>query len=62
LEQREAAPGLIDNILGGGDLSGMEQLIADVLSGKRSPIDNTKANKPVTCSLFSVDKCCVCEF
>lgn len=60
LEPRHAAPGLIDGILN-GVLSGIEQLIADVLSGKKSPIDNTKTNKPLTCSLFSVDKCCVCE-
>ncbi|KAI4634347.1 hypothetical protein J4E83_001665 [Alternaria metachromatica] len=58
LEPRHAAPGLIDGILN-GVLSGIEQLIADVLSGKRSPIDNTKTNKPLTCSLLSVDKCCV---
>jgi len=58
LEPRHAAPGLIDGILN-GVLSGIEQLIADVLSGKKSPIDNTKTNKPLTCSLLSVDKCCV---
>ncbi|KAG9192208.1 manganese peroxidase [Alternaria panax] len=58
LEQREAAPGLIDNILNGA-LTGIEQLIADVLSGKKPPIDDTKTNKPATCSLFSADKCCV---
>jgi L-ascorbate peroxidase len=60
LEQRQAAPGLIDSLLN-GVLTGIAQLIADVLSGKKSPIDNFKNNKPFTCSLLSIDKCCVCE-
>jgi hypothetical protein len=61
LEPRQVIPGLIDGLLR-GVLSGIEQLIADVLSGKKSPIDDTKTNKPLTCSLLSIDKCCVCEF
>ncbi|KAF9701023.1 hypothetical protein EKO04_000851 [Ascochyta lentis] len=56
LEQREAAPGLIDDLLR-GILSQVQQLIKDVLAGAKSGIDNTKSNKPVVC-LSVIDSCC----
>ncbi|KAL1800329.1 hypothetical protein ACET3X_000671 [Alternaria dauci] len=57
LEQRGPATGIIDDILD-GPLTGIAQLIADILAGKKSPVDDTKTNKPLSCSLVSVDKCC----
>lgn len=60
LETREPVPGIIDDILT-GILSGVGQLIKDVLSGAKSAIDDTKSNKPITCSIFTTDKCCVCK-
>ncbi|KAF1362402.1 heme peroxidase [Lizonia empirigonia] len=56
LEQREAAPGLIDDLLK-GVLSPIEQLIKDVLAGVKSGIDDNKSNKPVIC-LTAIDSCC----
>ncbi|CAA9962145.1 hypothetical protein CFE70_005547 [Pyrenophora teres f. teres 0-1] len=58
LETREPVPGIIDNILT-GILSGVGQLIKDVLSGAKSAIDDTKSNKPLTCSFLATDKCCI---
>ncbi|KAF2122471.1 heme peroxidase [Lophiotrema nucula] len=57
LEQREAAPGLIDGLLT-GVLSAIEQLIKDVLSGAKSGINNEISSKPLVC-LSSLDPCCV---
>jgi hypothetical protein len=59
LEQRDPAPGLIDNLLN-GILSAVSQLIKDVLNGVKSGIDNTKNNKPLLC-LPSLDACCPCK-
>jgi L-ascorbate peroxidase len=59
LEQRDPAPGIIEDILT-GFLSGVAQLIKDVLSGAKSGIDDTKSNKPAIC-LSAIDSCCVCE-
>jgi len=56
LERREAAPGLIDDLLT-GILSGIQQLISDVLKGVKSAIDNTKQSKPLIC-LPLLDSCC----
>jgi hypothetical protein len=58
LEQREAAPGIIEDLLK-GVLTAIPQLIKDVLAGVKSAIDDTKSNKPLTCILSS-NKCCVC--
>ncbi|EDU45873.1 KatG Catalase peroxidase I [Pyrenophora tritici-repentis] len=58
LETREPVPGIIDDILT-GVLSGVGQLIKDVLSGAKSAIDDTKSNKPLICSLLTTDKCCI---
>ncbi len=60
LEQREAAPGLIDDLLK-GILPPVAQIIKEVLSGAKSGIDNNKSNKPVVC-LSAIDSCCVCKF
>ena len=60
LEQREAAPGLIDDLLK-GFLSQVAQLIKDVLTGAKSGIDNNKSNKPFIC-LSAIDSCCACTF
>ncbi|KAJ8118723.1 hypothetical protein OPT61_g330 [Boeremia exigua] len=57
LEQREAAPGLIDELLNGA-LSPIAQLIKDILAGAKSGIDNNKSDKPLVC-LSAVDSCCV---
>jgi hypothetical protein len=59
LEQREAAPGIIEDLLK-GVLPAVAQLIKDVLAGVKSAIDDTKSNKPLTCSLSS-NKCCACK-
>lgn len=59
LEQREAAPGLIDDLLK-GVLSQVAQLIKDVLSGAKSGIDDFKDNKPIIC-LSAIDQCCTCK-
>ncbi|KAL6707402.1 hypothetical protein ACN47E_004181 [Coniothyrium glycines] len=60
LEKREPQLGLIDDLLG-GVLTPVTQLIKDVLAGTKSAIDDTRSNKPLTCSLslLSTDKCCV---
>jgi L-ascorbate peroxidase len=58
LEQREAAPGLIDDLLKGA-LAPIQQLIKDVLSGTKSGIDNTISSKPLVC-LSALDTCCSC--
>lgn len=60
LEQRGAAPGLIDDLLK-GLLPEIAQLIKDVLTGVKSGIDNTKSNKPIVC-LSAIDSCCACTF
>lgn len=60
LEQREAAPGLIDDLLK-GLLPAIPQLIKDVLTGVKSGIDNNKSNKPLIC-LSAIDSCCACTF
>lgn len=60
LEQREAAPGIIDDLLK-GVLSQVAQLIKDVLSGSKSGIDDFKNNKPLIC-LPALDQCCVCKY
>jgi L-ascorbate peroxidase len=62
LEKREAAPGPIEDLLK-GILTPIGQLIKDVLAGAKSAIDDTRSNKPATCSLplLSRDKCCACE-
>ena len=61
LEAREAAPGLIDDLLG-GLLTGLLADIKAILSGVKSGIaDNDISSKPFLC-LPSVDKCCVCEY
>ncbi|KAJ4397961.1 hypothetical protein N0V91_010544 [Didymella pomorum] len=57
LEQREAVPGLIDDLLDGVS-SGVAQLIMDVLSGAKSGIDDFRDTKPLIC-LQSLDQCCV---
>jgi hypothetical protein len=59
LEQREAVPGLIDDLLDGVS-SGVAQLIKDVLSGAKSGIDDFRDTKPLIC-LQSLDQCCVCK-
>ena len=59
-EQREAAPGLIDDLLK-GILSQVVQLIKDVLTGAKSGIDNNKSKKPIIC-LSAIDSCCACTF
>ncbi|KAJ4341021.1 hypothetical protein N0V87_002060 [Didymella glomerata] len=56
LEQREAAPGLIDDLLKGA-LPELAKLIKDVLAGVKSGIDNNKSNKPIVC-LSAIDSCC----
>ena len=58
LEQREAAPGLIDDLLQGA-LPELAKLIKDVLAGVKSGIDNNKSNKPFVC-LSAIDSCCAC--
>lgn len=60
LEQRLAAPGLIDDLLN-GVLPEVGQLIKDVLAGVKSGIDNNKSNKPIIC-LPSIDACCACTY
>ena len=60
LEQREAAPGLIDDLLK-GVLPELAKLIKDVLAGVKSGIDNNKSNKPIVC-LSAIDSCCACTF
>ena len=60
LEQREAAPGLIENLLK-GVLPPIVQLIKDILTDVKSGIDNNKSNKPLIC-LSAIDSCCVCTF
>jgi hypothetical protein len=61
LEQREAAPGIIEDLLK-GILTAVAQLIKDVLAGVKSAIDDDKSNKPLTCSILTSNKCCVCRF
>jgi hypothetical protein len=59
LEQREAAPGLIEDLLK-GVLSTIEQQIKDIITGVKSAISDEISNKPAIC-LQSLDKCCVCK-
>lgn len=58
LEQREAAPGIIDDLIK-GVLTEVGKLVKDVLSGAKSAIDNNKNNKPIIC-IPSIDVCCPC--
>lgn len=58
LDQREASPGLIDDLLG-GLLSTVGQLIKDILTGVKSGISDEISSKPLLC-LSAVDKCCIC--
>ncbi|KAF1946592.1 ligninase LG6 precursor [Clathrospora elynae] len=60
LQQREASPGIIEDLLT-GILTPITQLIKDVLSEAKSAIDDTKSSKPLTCSLLLLgsDRCCV---
>lgn len=60
LEQREATPGLIDDLLR-GVLPEIAKLIKEVLAGVKSGIDNNKSNKPIVC-LSAIDSCCACTF
>jgi L-ascorbate peroxidase len=55
LQQREAAPGLIEDLLN-GKLPEIAQLIKDVLFGVKSAIDNNKWKPPI-CPAF-IDVCC----
>ncbi|KAF1837970.1 heme peroxidase [Decorospora gaudefroyi] len=57
LEQREAAPGILEDLLK-GVLSPIAQLIKDVLAGAKSAIDDEKSNKPWSCRLLKT-QCCV---
>jgi hypothetical protein len=60
LEQREAAPGLIDDLLT-GVLDPILQTIKDILTGVKSGVaDGEISSKPLIC-LSTVDKCCVCK-
>jgi len=60
LEQREAAPGLIDDLLT-GLLGPVTQLIKDILTGVTSGVaDSVISPKPLIC-LPALDKCCVCK-
>lgn len=65
LQQREAAPGFLDDLLRGilpqvtQVIPQVQQLIQDVLNGVQSAIDNNKSNKPVACSP-AADACCAC--
>jgi hypothetical protein len=59
LEQREAAPGLIGDLLK-GVLSTIEQQIKDIITGAKSAISDEISSKPAIC-LQSLDKCCVCK-
>ncbi|KAF1956599.1 heme peroxidase [Byssothecium circinans] len=56
LEQREAAPGLIDNLLT-GILTPLEQTIKEVLGGVKSGINDEISSKPPLC-LTAIDACC----
>lgn len=58
LEQREAAPGLIEDLLV-GTLNSIQSLIKGILSGAVSGITDEVAPKPLLCAL---DACCVCKF
>ncbi|PVI07041.1 class II peroxidase [Periconia macrospinosa] len=55
-ETREAAPGLIDDLLT-GILNPMQQLIKDVLGGVKSGINDEISTKPLVC-LTTLDSCC----
>ncbi|PSN62739.1 heme peroxidase, partial [Corynespora cassiicola Philippines] len=57
LEQREAAPGLIEDLLT-GVLNAITQLIKDILSGAKSGMSDEISSKPLIC-LSSLDVCCV---
>jgi hypothetical protein len=60
LEKREPQPRLLDDLLN-SIITPVTQLIKDVLDGTKSAIDDTRSNKPLTCSLLNADRCCVCE-
>jgi hypothetical protein len=60
LEQREAAPGLIDDLLN-GVLSPIAQLIKDILNGVTSSLTDDISSKPLIC-LSTLDSCCVCKW
>lgn len=57
LEQREAAPGIIEDLLKGA-LNSIQQSIKDIVSGVKSGITEEISTKPRLC-LQSVDSCCV---
>lgn len=59
LQEREASPGLIDD-LSKGILSPIEQILKDVLDGVKSAINNEISDKPLIC-LPALDPCCVCQ-
>lgn len=59
LEQREASPGLIEDLLK-GTLNAVQQLIKDILSGAKSGITDEISSKPLVC-LSTVDSCCPCK-
>ncbi|KAF2869055.1 ligninase LG6 precursor [Massariosphaeria phaeospora] len=56
VEQRAAAPGLIDDLLK-GVLSGVSQLIKDILGGVKSGMTDEISSKPLIC-LPAVESCC----
>jgi hypothetical protein len=60
LEQREAAPGLIEDLLT-GILNPIQQLIKDIISGVKSGITDEISSKPLVC-LQALDSCCVCKY
>ncbi|KAF2641323.1 ligninase LG6 precursor [Massarina eburnea CBS 473.64] len=59
LDLREAAPGIIEDLLT-GILNIVQQLIKDVLSGVKSGINDEISAKPLVC-LTTLDPCCPCE-
>jgi hypothetical protein len=60
LETREAAPGLLLDLLKGA-LTEIQQQIKDIITGVKSGITDEISNKPVIC-LQTLDKCCVCKY
>jgi hypothetical protein len=60
LERREAAPGLVEDLLN-GVLNPIQQLIKDIITGVKSGITDEISTKPLVC-LQSLDSCCVCKY
>jgi hypothetical protein len=56
LQEREAAPGLIEDLLT-GILTPLLQLIKDILNGVKSGIDDVLEDKPLIC----LNSCCKCK-